>query len=328
MSSCYKSTNALLKHLRTKHSIKISGGKQKKQLINQGYFHGYKGYRFFNKPTSTIPFTDYEQINQTILFDAKLKSIFYEKIMFIETAIKSIVLQAILDETKDESIDKMFQLVIQNYGKTDPFAVTIKEKREAQQSYLNLRSFIISKIASEYKNGNPKVTHFYETNKTIPLWALFDILMLGDFGRLYNSLTFDLRDKISKKFNIDKSIDSSRAVLGQYVYWLKDLRNEIAHNGIIYDARFKTFNPKKASIITLEKAFSIIGIDFSEIGDFALLIDFIELGLGVSVTERKNFVRQINSAVENFKVKIGETFFKSNFETKLTSRLSNYKVIR
>ena len=38
----YKTTDGLLRHLRDS-GIAISGSKQKRQLINTGYFHGYKG---------------------------------------------------------------------------------------------------------------------------------------------------------------------------------------------------------------------------------------------------------------------------------------------
>ena len=41
----YKSPDALMRHLRD-NGISISGSSQKQQLINTGYFHGYKGYRF------------------------------------------------------------------------------------------------------------------------------------------------------------------------------------------------------------------------------------------------------------------------------------------
>lgn len=41
----YKKTDALMRHLRDS-GISIQGPKQKRQLINTGYFHGYKGYRF------------------------------------------------------------------------------------------------------------------------------------------------------------------------------------------------------------------------------------------------------------------------------------------
>ena len=45
----YKSPDALMRHLRD-NGISISGSSQKQQLINTGYFHGYKGYRFGNIP--------------------------------------------------------------------------------------------------------------------------------------------------------------------------------------------------------------------------------------------------------------------------------------
>lgn len=37
----YKSPDALMRHLRD-NGISISGSSQKQQLINTGYFHGYK----------------------------------------------------------------------------------------------------------------------------------------------------------------------------------------------------------------------------------------------------------------------------------------------
>ena len=57
-NSNYKSTDALMRHLRN-NGIAISGSSQKQQLINTGYFHGYKGYRFFVSSNRRIPFTLY-----------------------------------------------------------------------------------------------------------------------------------------------------------------------------------------------------------------------------------------------------------------------------
>lgn len=42
----YKTVDSLMRHLRDS-GVMISGTAQKRQLINAGYFHGYKGYRFF-----------------------------------------------------------------------------------------------------------------------------------------------------------------------------------------------------------------------------------------------------------------------------------------
>ncbi|EPI46536.1 hypothetical protein [Gardnerella vaginalis] len=43
----YKTVDSLMRHLRDS-GVMISGSVQKRQLINTGYFHGYKGYRFFS----------------------------------------------------------------------------------------------------------------------------------------------------------------------------------------------------------------------------------------------------------------------------------------
>ena len=52
----YKTTDGLVRHLR-ENGIAISGDTQKRQLINTGYFHGYKGYRFFRHAGNRLPFT-------------------------------------------------------------------------------------------------------------------------------------------------------------------------------------------------------------------------------------------------------------------------------
>ncbi len=44
----YKTINGLMKHLRV-NGIAIANSTQKRQLINTGYFHGYKGYLVFTK---------------------------------------------------------------------------------------------------------------------------------------------------------------------------------------------------------------------------------------------------------------------------------------
>ena len=83
----YKKTDALMRHLRDS-GISIKGPKQKRQLINTGYFHGYKGYRFFGNAHRRLPFTSYDEVYATIQYDSDLKALLYGKMMFIETAVK------------------------------------------------------------------------------------------------------------------------------------------------------------------------------------------------------------------------------------------------
>ena len=79
----YKTTDALMRHLRDS-GIAIKGSKQKQQLINTGYFHGYKGYRYINTPSNHVPYTKFEELVAVYEFDAGLKSLFYPNVMLIE----------------------------------------------------------------------------------------------------------------------------------------------------------------------------------------------------------------------------------------------------
>lgn len=74
----YKTTDGLMRHLRN-NGIAINGGKQKRQLINTGYFHGYKGYRFFKSANNKLPITSYDEVYATIQYDSALKALMYGK---------------------------------------------------------------------------------------------------------------------------------------------------------------------------------------------------------------------------------------------------------
>lgn len=41
-----KSSNGLMRHIRNDHQIIISGSPNKIALLNMGYYHGYKRYRY------------------------------------------------------------------------------------------------------------------------------------------------------------------------------------------------------------------------------------------------------------------------------------------
>lgn len=136
----YKSIDGLMRHLRNS-GIAISGSKQKRQLVNSGYYHGYKGYRFFRTSSRKIPFTTYEEINATIQYDSQLKALFYSKVMFIETAIKNVALECILDEAKSENISDIFDKAICSYKKA-PASADAATKNKLQKNKLALQSMV------------------------------------------------------------------------------------------------------------------------------------------------------------------------------------------
>lgn len=62
-----RTTNSLMKYLREKHNIYIEGTKDKKNLRNIGYYHGYKGYWCINKPQNRINLSSFDEISKKLI---------------------------------------------------------------------------------------------------------------------------------------------------------------------------------------------------------------------------------------------------------------------
>ena len=94
----------------------LQAARKKKQLLNSGYYHGYKGYRFFHHAEKRIPFSSFEDLYFTIQYDTRLKTLFFPHMMFIETALKSIAITCILDIAGSESIQSMYDIAVSSYN--------------------------------------------------------------------------------------------------------------------------------------------------------------------------------------------------------------------
>lgn len=296
----YKTTDALMRHLR-KSGVAINGGKQKRQLINTGYFHGYKGYRFFENSQRRLPFVSYDEVYATIQYDSELKSLLYGKMMYIETAMKNIALESILVNANSESIQDMYDKVVSGYNNA-PSTATPEQKKKLQQNKLNLQNTIQSSLAYAYKKNNPRITHFYNNigYSDVPVWALFEIMTMGDLGYLLSCLTYDVRDDISKRLGINLSCDTDRQLIYKYIYTLKDLRNAIAHNAVVFDTRFRNIDPTSAMKQCLKLDIGLPYVNFKTIGDYIILMCYYMKLLKVSKTEIKAFIRDFEKITDNY----------------------------
>lgn len=321
----FKSTDALMRHLRN-NGIAISGASQKQQLINTGYFHGYKGYRFFVSSANRLPFTSYNEIHATIQYDTKLKSLLYGKMMFIETALKNIALNTIMSETGSSSVYDMYDKVVSSY-KNAPAGTPEDIKKKYQNSKLNLQGSIQNAIAAAYRKENPKITHFYNNinYNEVPLWAIFEILTMGDFGHLLSCLTIDMREKVSRAIGINLSCDTHRELLYKYVYALKDLRNAIAHNDVVYDTRFRKFDPSRPMKQCLILEMGLPYVNFKTIGDYIILVCYYLKLLKMSKTEIKTFIREFEKITKEYKASVNINVSAITIHPDLTSRMTILK---
>ena len=100
---------------------------------------------FVSSP-NRLPFTSYNEINATIQYDTKLKSLLYGKMMFIETALKNIALNTIMSEIDSSSIYDMYDKAISSY-KNAPAGTREDIKKKYQNNKLNLQGSIQNAIA-------------------------------------------------------------------------------------------------------------------------------------------------------------------------------------
>lgn len=321
----YKTTDSLMRHLRDQ-GIAISGSSQKQQLINTGYFHGYKGYRFFKDSSNRLPFHSYSEIYATIQYDSALKSLFYGKIMFIETAVKNIALESILTQARSENLQLIFDRIISSYHNA-PVNATIEQRKRFQQNKLNLQNSVHASLAHAYKKNNPKITHFYDRNGSsgVPIWALFEIMTMGDFGYLLSCLTYEVRNDISRRLGLNLASDTNRQLIYKYIYTLKDLRNAVAHNAVVFDTRFRNIDPTPAMKQCLICEFHLPYMNFKTIGDYVILVCYFLKLLHVPKTELRNLIRSFETIVENYRKSVSSEVASIVIHPDLLSRLSLLK---
>lgn len=268
--------DALMEYLRDVKQIQIDGDVQKKQLRNIGYYHGYKGYRFFYRSNKKLPYADFNELLCVYDFDMRIKACFYPCLMQIETALKNRALEEMLAANGSDSFVSAYQTVLNRHADFPPGS----EARSAHLSKeLALRSKIYGALSHSF-GSKTVVRHFYEQDRPVPLWAIFEIINLGEFGNLLSCVNKDTALKISRSVGIHTAFDADGRLLEKIVYTIKDLRNAVAHNDTVFDVRFKTATPSAQIAKLLMRETCVDAIDFSTVADYVVLLAYLMKRLG------------------------------------------------
>ena len=292
-----KTINSLMKYLREKKNIQITGSNQKTKLLSIGYYHGYKGYRFYGQQKKQFNIKNFSEIEALYTFDMNAKALFYPQIMNIETSLKNHVLQVIVEAGKSEKFSEIFDSVL-NRHKDYPHNHT--NYIDIQTNRLNLRSRLYKDLAEKYPYNNI-VKHFYDKKDvTPPIWAIFEIMTLGEFDFLLRCINMNVRLQISKNLGFTISKDQNGLLLSLFVYLLKDLRNAIAHNCCIFDNRFKNGNVNHRIIKYLSSELNISDIDFNTLVDYVILVSYLLKICGVNRKEIIKFIKNFQVISNDF----------------------------
>lgn len=310
-----KSLNALMKHLRA-NGIAIGGSSQKRQLKNIGYYHGYKGYRFAGTSTNQLPLTNFSQIAALYEFDTQLKALFYPRIMSIETALKNYTLEAVLDDAKSEVFEEIWHRSLTNYRQFSGNAY-----RKAWERRQRLRSEIDSIIFRNHKTRDV-IGHFRDADKEVPIWAIFEVMTLGNFGSFYECLNHRIKTAVVHDLGMPSNLDSEN-LLRDIIFALKDFRNAVAHNGVVLDVRFRSGSISTGVTRLLKQETGVGQVDFTDITDYLVLLVYLMRKMGFTKTVCRQFISGYEAILERFRAEIPFSVYsriiKTNAKNKLTA---------
>ena len=290
----------MMRYLRNHHHININSN-QTYALRNLGYYHGYKGYRFIREPINTIPFTDFNELLAIANFDMQLKTLLYPKMMFIETALKSYVIESVLADSQSENLNIIFNKSL-TYYRNFPHGSQKYKTHFSKKMYL--RGTINSTLKRDYDRKNQIVNHFFDNDREIPIWAVFESMTLGDFGYFFWCCNHSVKTYTSNLLHLPSNLDSDGEQTRFIIFALKDLRNAIAHNNVIFDARFKLRNIDNRLINLLEQETGINNIDFKYIDAYFILTIYVLRKMKVTKTECKQLITAYNAAKEALRSEI------------------------
>lgn len=282
-----KTTDGLMRHIRNNKKIEIKGSKQKRQLQNIGYFHGYKGYSFFHDKNDPLYFKDFDEVISLYNFDSNIKTLFYKHVMFAETAIKNRLLEIVHKQSGSE-LEKLFDDVLTDYKKHKVRSSKYKDKFKET---MRLRNDIYEKIHSNFSNKS-FINHFIYNDRAVPLYAVFELFTLGNLVFFTRCMNSTIKIQIITDLGLyHSSFDKNENLIGDLIDCLKGLRNAIAHNGVLFDCRFKENSVGKRLTEYFNIKMNVKDIHFNRIVDYLAVIVLISASLGYNKTELRKIVK-------------------------------------
>lgn len=316
-----KTTRDLMKVLQEKHGIHIQEDKQQ-ALLNMGYFHGFKGYRFIKESDNRIQYSNFDEVIAIYQFDKKVKTIFYPYIMQIETALKNITLDTIIGLASAD-FAYVFENLLNDYKKHTPGDKDFKKK---MKNRLELRNIIYNTISYNYRMNQSIIQHFIHKNKPVPLWAIFEVISLGDFGFFIHCLNEEARVNIAKSLSIySESHDQKVRVLEDMIFLIKDFRNAVAHDGVVFDCRFQLTPPPNRCIQFLQSETAIDNITFEVIIDYVILHIYLMNNIGSPQKDIQRLIRTFTVASERLRKKLPASIYSSIMGKDVSNKMMSLK---
>ncbi len=238
--------------------------------------------------------------------------------MFIETALKNYVLEIVLRESQSKEFNYIYSTLITDYKK---HTLGSSEYRKAIRKRFTLRDTVYGELTKNYSRGTQVVEHFYHKDSSVPIWAIFETFTLGTFGSFVSCLNLSVRRQISLDLGLNQRYDSDAKLPHVIIFVIKELRNAVAHNNVIFDARFRASKIRNQLIDSLACDTNISKIDFKSIVDYLILIIYILKNLKVPRTEMKRMINEFERLSEELRLQLPISIYSAILPTDTRNKL-------
>jgi abortive infection bacteriophage resistance protein len=297
-SNDYKSLNALMRHIRQTAGIDIGGSADKKALAQVGYFHGYKGYRYTGKAGKRIPYAHFSELRAVIRFDSQLKSVLYPVLMNLEMTMKNLALVEILEAADSSRLADVYSRLMPG---------TKKGKRGRKLEVMHASNEV---LLNSYKRNNVIVRHYYDSpDETVPVWALMEVITLGHFARFLEQLSDPVLASVANRWGLQKR---DAELIPHLVYALTDLRNCVAHNGTVFDTRFRTaaIRQQVPNLLVREIGFPpSVRVQFETVTDYLALIVYMACCMSLPKREVRATIREYSELTDELRASVPTSIF-------------------
>lgn len=191
---------------------------------------------------------------------------------------------------------------------------------------MGLRSTINSTLRRNYESNDKVANHFFDKDREIPIWAIFESMTLGVFGTLFGCCNKNVKKYTSQLLHFPANLDSDGEITKIIILTLKNLRNSIAHNNIIFDCRFQNTPVPKRLIQLLQAETGLNNIDFTYIDAYFVLIVYILRKMGVTKTECKKLITGYTLAKEDLRKQIPTSTWNQILGTSTRNNMEYLKI--
>lgn len=282
----------LVNHILENHKINIHDV-DSVILLNMGYYHGYKRYRFVKKSNSDgiLSITSFEEIVAIYNFGMELKGLFYPIVMLVETALKNRVIDSLVAESSsgiEDILDNQLACYEDYAGENEKYDKKFVQYNETKQNILDTIEY--------YSDKNEVIKHYLDSNYQIPLWAYFEVITLGQFSRFLGCLTKLSREKLNRDFTIiPKRSNSLELVVNSLI----ELRNATMHNSAIFNANFSS-GVSRVLKIQIKQDLKLSTFTCVFIEDYFILLIWTLNLLKFDSIILNEYINQFNEIVERF----------------------------